>query len=1287
MASYSEILFGRVVVKNGLVNHAQVVECLRHLRGRTLDEVMVERGFLTPEQARQAQRVQALLQFMRAEKIFAKILLERRLVDARNLRRAFNVQKQRHYKVRLAALLVEAGFLNEEQVEQVVDEQLVRLADDTARLEEAGLDGAMTDSAPDEDLGGLDTPEDLDSSAMKQAVGPQGLLDRPRARTMALRPAAKLDEDEPPTPPRKRTMIMESRRLPNQEPAPSQRPPARAQLPPPPGEEGGLIGTVVASRYLVQEKVGEGGMGTVYRAEHCLMEKIVALKVLNPDLVSSKRSLEQFRREIRAASRFHHRNVIQIYDAGEGEGGIFYMAMEFADGETLEEILQRQGDLGVARSLEFFRQMLGAVGEAHKQNIVHRDLKSGNVMVVQDKQGDDLVKVMDFGIAKIAFEDASGTGSDTGGLYRTQEGIVTGTPQYMSPEQASGEPVDYRSDLYSMGVILFEMLTGQLPFRSDTPMGFLGKHIVEPAPRPSSVRPDLALPAILDEVTLKLLEKKPGDRYESAGAVLRDLEMRCSGEALQASASAQLPAVAPDWRGSSAAPAPPGTAPLPAVQPQPSARQERAAPLMRTLETQAPLASEALSGAGGGSASRSPWIVLALVGLLLLVITVSTTLALLASSAGTPSKGPDLAAARALLEQGKWREAADALRPLAKEDEGAQELLARAEGELDRMRSLERADELLAEFDAGKAGKEAAERALELYRSARSARDEPELAQKIAGLAARLEGQPPASPAPDDPPPAPSPTPQPSAPQPTRSPTPAASEPVATPAAENELLAARHLLQEGKLQQAEAKLKLAAEGLPAGDARLAKLREQLRAERLAERARAAAAGARWEAALRGYDEAIAAHPLPARKSALEQERAAAAKRAAAAEVEAALGAALAASEAALLDLDLEAARAALAGLSEAQRQEAAVAQRQAAVAALSGLLDGWRGARETLARLGEGEGGDPAEAARARVKLSSLEAPLAKLGDAGLRAKLSARLNEDLAAAKRLETHLEALREQSKSKQLRLFDAQLLDYRKALGAQGEEDRKVALQQLSAAQDLQYMSAYRRGEVGAVDREFVDAEVARWQKRVAVWNELALPSGDYPVLVESEPKAKVPARFYVARHELTCAEWQRYLRAKNKTRPADWPSDERQPVRTITLRQAKSYCRWLNSELRHVTFVVPDEAMWERAARGRSGKAFPWGDAFEDWRSGYAAVAQVGPRPVGSFREDKNDLGLFDVVGNVAELTTSRREGKIVVCGGSSESKRSESGAAARTLVLSGKESQPTIGLRLFALEK
>ncbi|RMG15138.1 MAG: serine/threonine protein kinase, partial [Planctomycetota bacterium] len=512
MASYSDILFGRIVLKNRLVPQAQVEACLRQKGpGQSLGEALVERGLLSRSQARKVQRAQALMQFLRAEKAFARILYEQRLVDLATLQRCFRRQEQERYRVRIGQLLLQEGRLSPEQLEQVVDRQLVVLAEDTGRIEEEGLLGAGASEEQEqgqadeavERLSGLREAEDLESSRMKSAVGPRGLFDAPSReairRTLPFRPAASLGAEEGP---------------------------------PASGEKDELVGTTIASRYRILAKVGEGGMGTVYKAEHCLMEKIVALKVLHPALVSNRGSLDRFRQEIRAASRFQHKNVVQIYDAGEGEGGIFYMAMEFAAGDTLEEVIRREGALTIDRALAYFRQTLRAVAEAHKKRIIHRDLKSGNLILTRGKDGLPLVKVMDFGIAKIAFDEQEALGAGPG-LYRTQEGIVTGTPQYMSPEQASGERVDHRSDLYSLGVILFEMLTGELPFRSDTPMGYLGKHIVEPPPRPSSLRPDL--PPVLDEVVLRLLEKSPDDRYQSADQVLADLDVRCSGESLLAS--------------------------------------------------------------------------------------------------------------------------------------------------------------------------------------------------------------------------------------------------------------------------------------------------------------------------------------------------------------------------------------------------------------------------------------------------------------------------------------------------------------------------------------------------------------------------------------------------------------------------------------------------------------------------------------------------------------------------------------------------------------------------------
>ncbi|MGE0711156.1 MAG: protein kinase [Planctomycetota bacterium] len=1304
MASYSEILFGRVVVRNGLVTPAQVVECLRDLRGQSLGEAMVRRGFLSPDQALSAQRAQALMQFVRAEKIFARILLERRLVDGRTLKRAFNVQKQRDYKVRLAALLIEGRLLTAEQVEEVVDEQLVRLADETARIEEQGLDGAMVDSNENEDLGPLDTPEDLDSSAMQRAVGPKGLLDAPRFKsTLPLRPAARLDEPEPQ---RKRTMVMESRRLPAERapaaaparPAPTAAPAARV-------DSDDLIGTVVASRYRVLDKVGEGGMGTVYRAEHCLMEKIVALKVLNTELVSSKQSLDQFRLEIRAASRFQHKHVIQIYDAGEGEGGIFYMAMEFADGETLEDVLARQGALSLDQALEFLRQILGAVGEAHKKSIVHRDLKTGNVMVVLDpKTNERIVKVMDFGIAKIAFEE-SGLGSDMGGLYRTQEGVVTGTPQYMSPEQASGEKVDHRSDLYSIGVILFEMVTGQLPFRSDTPMGFLGKHIVEPPPRPSAVRPDLAIPQVVEEVALRLLEKRPDDRYQTAGEVLRDLELRCSGDALHASTSTsgssallhRPRAYTPTIASTPAAQLPPATAAAPAVRPPP------------VVTLPAPAAAKA---------GVSPWVVALLAFGLLVLLSVSTTVALLAASKKPPRQDPQaLAKAKELLAAERWAEAVRALEPLADKNdpEGeASKLLAQAREKVELLRSIRQqithADELVAQFLGGTAGREAAEKALQLYRDAQRYLDEPELAQKVESLTARLNGvspspspssssSPKASPSPSPSPsevPSPSPSETPS-PSPSEVPSPSPSErPSPSPSAaggEADLMTAATFLQENKLGPAAEALERAAKVLPADHPKLVQLSAHLAAERLADEAGADRRAGRLADARAKLETAIARHPHPPRVEALKRELAAVERDQAAAQRDQVAATALDRSRQAALQLDLAAARAALAAAKGSTTD--ALVRRASALDALEPASKDWRRAREALTALGAAERGDPAQAAQARVLLESLRERFgAAFPDAELGRELLEALNLDAGRAKELEARLGAMREQSKSKELLRFEGALARYRQQQLAR--ETRQVVLDRLSAAQELQYMRAYRGKEASEEDRRFVEQEETRWRKRRQVWDELVLDdkTGESMVLIAGgrwtppgRKEVALPERFYAAPHELTAFEWDQYLRSTGKARPTDWPEGVRQPVRTISLAEARAYCRWRNKTLKHVALVVPSEDMWEKAARGEKGTAFPWGDTFEDWREGYAAVAGTRPRPVGSFDRDKNDLGLFDTVGNLRELTETSREGKVVVCGGSAVSARNDAGAAARKLVPRGEDSSPTIGVRLFALEK
>jgi hypothetical protein len=201
--------------------------------------------------------------------------------------------------------------------------------------------------------------------------------------------------------------------------------------------------------------------------------------------------------------------------------------MEYVEGKDLGKIIQTEKQIAVPRALKLFRQVLLAVDEAHKKGIVHRDLKSDNIMVCLGPDGKEITKIMDFGIAKIVEgeETPSATGLNQNQQFKTRKGVVTGTPQYMSPEQASGDPnIDGRSDIYSLGIILYEIVLGDLPFKSNTAMGYLGKHIVEPPIPVKEARPDIALPKDLERAIMKCLEKAREDRYQTAGEMLADME-------------------------------------------------------------------------------------------------------------------------------------------------------------------------------------------------------------------------------------------------------------------------------------------------------------------------------------------------------------------------------------------------------------------------------------------------------------------------------------------------------------------------------------------------------------------------------------------------------------------------------------------------------------------------------------------------------------------------------------------------------------------------------------------
>ena len=222
---------------------------------------------------------------------------------------------------------------------------------------------------------------------------------------------------------------------------------------------GDLVGTIIADRYHVVKKLGEGGMGQVYLAEHVKMGRKSAVKVMNPGMTQDPDAISRFNREASNASRINHANVAAIYDFGETPDGIIYLAMEYVEGDALTKVIETHGALPPRRAGDIMRQSGEALAAAHDLGIVHRDLKPDNIMITRGRDGADLVKIVDFGIAKAGNAENQKV---------TKTGLVVGTPEYMSPEQLAGDSLDGRSDIYSLALVGFNMLTGKLPFPSET---------------------------------------------------------------------------------------------------------------------------------------------------------------------------------------------------------------------------------------------------------------------------------------------------------------------------------------------------------------------------------------------------------------------------------------------------------------------------------------------------------------------------------------------------------------------------------------------------------------------------------------------------------------------------------------------------------------------------------------------------------------------------------------------------------------------------------------------------
>ncbi|HJQ67725.1 MAG TPA: serine/threonine-protein kinase [Blastocatellia bacterium] len=275
-----------------------------------------------------------------------------------------------------------------------------------------------------------------------------------------------------------------------------------------------LMGACLADKYMIEERLGSGGMCDVYRARHVGMDKPVAVKVLKPHLSSDPKIAKRFEQEARAASRIHHPHAISVTDYGMDHDKTPFIVMELVKGETLGQTLRTTGAFSVERAANILRQVCGALEAAHSVGVIHRDIKPENI-ILAEYDGSDWVEVVDFGVAKV-LEDVNRRGALTGA------NIIVGTPRYMSPEQCEEKPVDARSDIYSVGVVLYEMLTGEAPFEGDSSTRLLMAHASAPPAPLREKRPDIS--AEVEAVVMKALEKDPARRPQSAAEFAREFE-------------------------------------------------------------------------------------------------------------------------------------------------------------------------------------------------------------------------------------------------------------------------------------------------------------------------------------------------------------------------------------------------------------------------------------------------------------------------------------------------------------------------------------------------------------------------------------------------------------------------------------------------------------------------------------------------------------------------------------------------------------------------------------------
>lgn len=280
------------------------------------------------------------------------------------------------------------------------------------------------------------------------------------------------------------------------------------------GYMGNIIGKTI-DKYLVQSMLGEGGMAVVYKAHHTIMERTVVMKVMQGWLLSNKKSVERFMRECKVTAKLNHPNIVTVFDVGAINGKAPYLVMEYIKGEALADRIQRQGALSFSTVANIIIQICRGLQEAHNHGIIHRDLKPDNILLQDKSDRPDWVKIVDFGISHFAKGD---------GQRLTKTGRMVGTPEYIAPEQLKDKPMDNRTDLYAMGIIMYEMLTGKVPFEGESAESILMKHLMEEPPPPSEVKPELKDGTPFDAIIYRLLKKEPDERFQTATELRLEVE-------------------------------------------------------------------------------------------------------------------------------------------------------------------------------------------------------------------------------------------------------------------------------------------------------------------------------------------------------------------------------------------------------------------------------------------------------------------------------------------------------------------------------------------------------------------------------------------------------------------------------------------------------------------------------------------------------------------------------------------------------------------------------------------